>query len=100
MKVIMVCGKLVRNPVNDVLVRQLVRAAGSIGANYREANDVFSKKDFRYKIGISLMEAKEAHYWLNLLREANINYKEIIWQLIGESCELRKIFSSIVSKSY
>ena len=51
-KVVKLCKSLPRNPINDRLVGQVVGCSGSIGANYREANDSLSKKDFQYKIGI------------------------------------------------
>ena len=48
-------------------VRQLVRSSGSVGANYIEANESLSKKDFVMRIKISRKEAKESRYWLNLI---------------------------------
>lgn len=97
--VIKLCRKLARDSINNELIRQLIRAAGSVGANYREANDVLSKKDFCHKIGITLREAKESHYWLQLLNEANPDSGNRIKELIQESLELKKIFSSILAKS-
>jgi len=47
--------------------KQLVRASGSVGDNYIEANKSFSKKDFRYRIKICRKESKESKYWLKLL---------------------------------
>jgi four helix bundle protein len=76
----------------------LIRAGGSVGANYREANDSLSKKDFSYRIKISRKEAKESHYWLELLQEANPEYKEDVAKLLTEVVELRKIFSAIADK--
>jgi len=51
--------------------KQLIRASGSIGANYREANEALSKKDFVIRIKISRKEAKESIYWLRLIDETN-----------------------------
>ena len=51
--------------------RQLVRASGSVGANYREANESISKKDFLMRMKISRKEAKESAYWLRLIHETN-----------------------------
>jgi len=51
--------------------KQLVRASGSVGANYREANESLSKKDFILRMRISRKEAKECVYWLRLLIETN-----------------------------
>jgi len=51
--------------------KQVIRASGSIGANYREANESLSKKDFLMRIKISRKEAKESTYWLRLIHETN-----------------------------
>ena len=88
-----------QNPVNRELVSQLVRASGSVGANYREANDALSKKDFGHRIRITRREAKEAHYWLQLLEEANPALNGEAKRLLGEALELKKIFSSIADKA-
>jgi four helix bundle protein len=80
--------------------KQLIRASGSIGANYREANEALSKKDFLMRIKISRKEAKESLYWLRLIHDTNRlqNADEAI-KLIQEANELKKIFSAIVAKS-
>jgi len=97
--VIRLCKQLPQNVINRELIAQLIDASGSIGANYREANDALSKKDFRHRIKITRKEAKETHYWLELLIEANPDYKEKIDILLKEALELKKIFSSIADKS-
>jgi len=79
---------------------QLIRSSGSVGANYREANDSLSKKDFLMKIKICRKEAKESQYWLQIIdignkKELEKERKE----LINESIELMKIFISIMRKS-
>src|SRR4051812_28400107 len=59
-----------RIPLNEVtraLVCQHVRAATSVGANYVEADDADSKKDLRFKIGLSRREAREAKHWLRMV---------------------------------
>jgi len=78
--------------------KQLVRAAGSQGANYIEANESLSKKDFIMRIKISRKEAKESRYWLELTqpKEEYLKEKE---DLIIETTELMKIFGSILEKS-
>jgi four helix bundle protein len=90
---------LAKNIVNIELIKQLVKAGSSIGANYREANGAESKKDFAHKIRISLKEAKETHYWLELVIEANAEFQKRIEPLLRGSLELIKIFSSISKKS-
>ena len=97
--VIRLCKQLPKNVINNEFIGQLIRASGSIGANYREANDALSKKDFKHRIKITRKEAKEAHYWLELLIEANPDFKEKIDILLKEALELKRIFSSIVDKS-
>jgi len=97
--VIRLCKKLPQNVINRELISQLIRASGSVGANYREANEALSKKDFKHRIKISRKEAKESHYWLELLKEANPEYTEEIDTLQTEAIELKKIFSSIANKS-
>ena len=76
---------------NIEIGKQLVRSAGSIGANYIEANESLGKKDFAMKIRICRKEAKESRYWLMLL---NLE----IPSLIQESTELMKIFGAILEK--
>ena len=98
-RVIHLCKKVDHNAINRELISQLVRASGSIGANYREANEALSKKDFSYRIKIARKEAKEAGYWLQLLEEAQPTLDGEISQLQRESVELRKILSSIAEKS-
>jgi four helix bundle protein len=80
--------------------KQLVKASGSVGANYREANESLSKKDFVFRIKICRKEAKESAYWLRLIHETNNlkNAKDAI-SLMQEANELKKIFSSILDKS-
>ncbi len=80
--------------------KQLIRASGSVGANYREANESLGKKDFLMRIKISRKEAKESAYWLRLIHESNdlknSNDAELLMQ---EAIELTKILSSILEKS-
>lgn len=81
-------------------VKQVVRSSGSVGANYIEANEALSKKDFKMRLKISRKEAKETRYWLRLLdtgTEAPISTKRD--ELIQESNELLKILSAIINKS-
>ncbi len=59
--------------------KQVIRSLGSVGANYIEANEALSKKDFVMRIKISRKEAKESKYWLRLLNtDQNIKYTEEI----------------------
>lgn len=97
--VIEVCKTSPRNPINDRIVGQVVGASGSVGANYREANDALGKKDFLQRMRIARREAKESHHWLQLLLTANSNKEAKIRPLIKEADELKRILSSIIDKS-
>src|SRR3954463_10198639 len=68
--VIEFCLGLDSNAVVSPLASQLVRSGTSIGANYCEADDAESKRDFRHKIGISRKEARETKYWLRMIAKA------------------------------
>lgn len=70
-KVVDLVKKINENSVNRSIISQLVRSAGSIGANYCEADGAESKKDFNHKIAICKKEAKETKHWLRLLVKAN-----------------------------
>jgi four helix bundle protein len=80
--------------------KQLIKASGSVGGNYIEANESLGKKDFLMRIRISRKEAKESAYWLRLINDTNAlkNADEVL-RLIQEANELKKIFSSILEKS-
>ena len=80
--------------------KQLIKASGSVGANYIEANESLGKKDFLMRIKISRKEAKESAYWLRLINETNkLKNADEALSLIQEANELKKIFSSILDKS-
>jgi four helix bundle protein len=78
--------------------RQLVRSSGSVGANYIEANESLSKKDFVLRIKICRKEAKETRYWLRLI-EATDHVDAERDALVREAQELMNIFGAIVRKS-
>ena len=89
-----------KNISNIEYGKQVVKASGSVGANYIEANEALSKKDFIMRIKISRKEAKESAYWLRLIVETNDEkYTEEGTKLFKEATELKKIFSSILEKS-
>ena len=91
-------SKLPRSIVNLSHGGQLVRSAGSVGANYIEANESLGKKDFLLHIKISRKESKESRYWLQLLAHAGAPEQEAA-RLIAESTELMKIFGAILRRS-
>jgi four helix bundle protein len=92
--------RLPRTVCNGEDVKQVVRSSGSVGANYIEANEALSKKDFRMRIRISRKESKETRYWLRLLdthEDSALNTKRD--KLIQESTELMRIFGAILHNS-
>jgi four helix bundle protein len=92
--------KLLKTLANIEDCRQLVKASGSTGANYIEANEALSKKDFVMRIKISRKESKESRFWLKLVdTENDAGLEKEIMELITESIELMKIFGSILQKS-
>jgi four helix bundle protein len=92
--------QLPKNIANLEYGKQVVGASGSVGANYIEANEALSKKDFVMRIKICRKEAKESAYWLGLILETNEEkYRQEGEKLLNEATELKKIFSSILLKS-
>ena len=94
------CKLLPRTDGNISDGRQLIRSSGSVGANYIEANESLSKKDFLLRIKISRKEAKECRWWLRLLdTENNAGLERTRAELIQEATELTSILSAILRKS-
>jgi four helix bundle protein len=87
-----------RTLTNNEVSKQLVRSAGSVGANYIEANESLGKKDFQMRIKICRKESKESRYWLMLLN-AHADGENERKKLIQEATELMKIFGAILEKS-
>src|SRR3990167_5123346 len=85
---------------NNIYISQLIRSSSSIGANFIEANEALSKKDFYHRVRICRKEAKETNFWLLLLDlSSNLALQNKINYLLQEVNELMKIFGAIVSKS-
>jgi four helix bundle protein len=93
------CKALPKNAINEVYIKQVLRSGTSVGANYIEANEALSKKDFQHRIKIARKEAKETTYWLSLVIEANKDFGSRIKSLLLKSIEIRNILSSILTKS-
>lgn len=90
------CSDIKYTSVTTPLINQLIRSATSIGANYVEAQSGISRKDFRAKVYISLKEADETKYWLELIASTT-NHRDI--QKIRQECdEICKILSAITKK--
>ena len=98
-RVIRLVKELPKNTVNYDLSHQFVRSGTSLGANYREANETETKKDFCYRMRVCRKEGKETVYWLKLIIEANPELTHRIDPLLQETIELVKIFAAIIKKS-
>lgn len=91
--------KLKFNIQNNEDGKQVIRSSGSVGANYIEANEHISTKDFQHRIKICRKEAKESNYWLKLLKENNIQETDLEFDdLIDEAWQLMLIFNSMIKK--
>lgn len=93
--VIAFAKRLPNGPVMSPLIGQVVRSGTSIGANYAEADDAQSKKEFLQKIGYCRKESRETKHWLRMIAAAGSDHKDearLLWQ---EEKELHLIFASI-----
>lgn len=91
---------LPRNISNIEYIKQLVRSSASTGANYIEANEALSRKDFLYRVKLCRKEAKESAFFIRLLKATN-DHVDLrgFDDLYQESIELKRIFSAIIVKS-
>ena len=90
--------KLPKGIINTADGMQLIRSSGSVGANYIEAQEALSKKDFGMRVKICRKEAKESQYWLGLLSDLPDTLTREHAALLKEARELTKILSAIVEK--
>jgi|ERR1051326_3687438 four helix bundle protein len=93
--VIVFAKRLPNGPVIYPLIGQVVRSATSVGANYAEADDAQSKKEFLQKIGYCREEARETKHWLRMIAIASPEMKEPARALWQEARELHLIFAAI-----
>jgi len=91
--------KVPKNAITIPLITQLVKAGTSVGANYCEADDAESKRDFQHKIGICRKESRESKHWLRMIVVACPELKEEARPLWTEAKELNLIFNAIVRSS-
>ncbi|MFH1016177.1 MAG: four helix bundle protein [Chloroflexota bacterium] len=89
---------LPKTVVNAEVIKQIIRSSGSVGANYIEANESLSKKDFAMRIKICRKEAKESCYWLKLIEARGEDREKKRQSLITEATERMKIFGAIIEK--
>lgn len=91
--------KLHQNSITRSLISQLIRSGTSIGANYCEADEASSKKDFINKIFIAKKETKETKYWLRIIAHTLPNHREEARTLWKEAQELNLILAAIIRSS-
>jgi len=93
--VILFAKKVPQSPVNNRLIDQLVGAGTSVGANYCEADDGVSRKDFMNRIGTCRKEARETKFFLRMVVTSEPSLKTEARALWREAHELHLIFSKI-----
>lgn len=98
-KIVRIQQKLVKEKREYLLSRQLMRSGTSIGANVYEALEGSSKRDFINKMNISLKEAVETEYWLDLLKETGYLNEEDYLTLEKDCLELIKLLTAIIKSS-
>lgn len=84
------------NSVTRPLITQLVRSSTSVGANYCEADNAESRKDFKHKIGICKKESRETNHWLKMIISADPYQNGKADVLQKEAKELNLIFNAII----
>jgi four helix bundle protein len=97
--VIELCLKLTETSVSRPLISQLVRAATSVGANYCEADDAETPRDFRHKIALCRKESRETMYWCRMVAKVFPGEKPAIRVIWKEAQELNLIFSTVFRKT-
>jgi len=90
--------KIIKDEITKPIISQLIRSGTSVGANYCEADDAETGKDFKHKIGICKKEARETKHWLRMIVVACSDLKDEARKLWQEAKELNLIFNAIVNK--
>ena len=96
--IIIFCKTLEVDHISKPIVSQLVRSATSVGANYSEANNASSRRDFRNKAHIAKKEVQEAKHWLRMLKTCYPTQVESLKLFQQEAHELTLILQSIINK--
>ena len=97
--VIRLASEFPKTPAGFAIASQLIRAATSIGANFVEAQDASSLKDFIQKLSISLREAKEASYWLQIVQMSRLASEASLSDLIKENNEIIAVLVTSIKSS-
>lgn len=94
------CSRIPKSQINNPIISQVVRSGTSIGANYAEADNAPTKKDFLNKLSIVLKEINETKYWLELIKNnLEKDKQELADKLYREVWELNLIFAAIIKKT-
>lgn len=94
------CKQVGISPLNEHMIKQLLRSSSSVGANYFEASETDTKKDFSNKIRIARKEAKESVFWTDLLIETlPQQYNKDLMYIRDEAMQLVKILAAIYEKT-
>jgi four helix bundle protein len=88
--------QLQSDPAGQILGRQFLRSATSIGANIQEAQAAQSKPDFIAKMSIALKEGREALYWLELLDRARVASDGCLAGIRDETEQLTRMHGAII----
>lgn len=96
--IIRIAKQIPREPGNNRLIDQLVGCGTSVGANYCEANEAVSKKDFRHSLSRCMKEAKETRFFLRMIVASEPQLAAEARKLYREATELLLIFSSMRRK--
>jgi len=91
------CRSIKQDTITKPILSQIVRSATSVGANYCEANNACSRKDFKNKIFICKKEIQESKHWLRMMAKSTPEKKENLRNLWQEAQELTLIFQKIVN---
>lgn len=97
--IIKFCKTLPKNSITIPIINQLIRSCASIGANYCEADDAESRKDFKHKIGICKKESRETKHWLRMIATAHEECSEKARFHWKETKELNLIFNAIINST-
>ena len=98
-RIILLANMLPKTPAGFAIANQLIKAATSIGANFIEAQDASSSKDFIQKLSISLREARETWYWLTVIKKAGLLNGDMLDSEIIESEEIIAVFVKSIKSS-
>lgn len=98
-EVIKLTGILPKTESNEVIIKQVLRSATSMGANDQEADGTLTKKDFIHTYTIVRKEGKETNFWLSLIADTNPQIQARASKILSEGKEIVAILSSIINKT-